>query len=158
MFQHWADGVALNWATAMQRPVLVKRLRSDARLPEPAKQGDVGFDLVAIDGGRVQPRSYASFSSGLAIAMPQGLWAMIVGRSSTWRTRGLITMMGIIDTGYTGELLSGVYNPSDAIIDVEPGARLKQVIFMPAIVPAWQEVVELPVTARGATGFGSTGA
>jgi len=152
------DG-AINPAIArtLYGDVLFTRL--DLRAPQPklAKAGDVGYDLPVLDGGEVPPHGYARFASGLAIACPPGVWAMIVGRSSTWRERGLISMMGIIDNGYTGELLSGVYNPSSSAVHVEAGARLKQVIFMPAITPAWIEVDQLPETERGPSGFGSSG-
>jgi dUTP pyrophosphatase len=156
-FEHWANGVVYNWGRAMERAVLVKRLDPRAKIPQPGKPGDVGFDLPVLDGGKVAPGGYRTFHSGLAIAMPSGIWAAIEGRSSTWRERNLITLRSIIDNGYTGELLSGVFNPTQVEIEVESGARLKQVIFYPMIVPPWQEVDELPHTARGATGFGSTG-
>lgn len=158
MEQHWAESQMSQWRQAMERPIQFIKLRPDAVTPKLAKPGDVGFDLVALDGGLVMPRSAAAFSSGIAMKLPPGLWAMITGRSSTWRNRGLISMQGIIDTEYTGELLSGVFNPSDEPIRVEPGARLKQVLIFPAITPPWVEVDELPLTERGASGFGSSDA
>lgn len=155
--QHWAEAFINHYTLAMERPILVKRLDPRAVIPELAKPGDVGFDLVCLDGGVVPAGGYASFHSGVAIKLPDHLWAMVVGRSSTWRSRGLIATQGIIDSGYTGELLSGVFNPRPAPIEVPPGARLKQVLIIPALRPIWLEVDELPETARGASGFGSTG-
>lgn len=158
MFMHWAGSVVASYRQAMEaEPVQVLKLRPDAVIPKLAKPGDVGFDLVCLDGGVVLPHSWAKFNSGLAIKLPDHLWAMITGRSSTWRARGLISAMGIIDSGYTGELLSGVFNPRDQPILIEAGARLKQVIIFPAITPPWVEVDQLPLTVRADSGFGSSG-
>jgi dUTP pyrophosphatase len=158
MEQHWAESQMDQWRQAMERPIQFVKLRPEAVTPKLAKPGDVGFDLVCLDGGFVPPHSYVSFHSGIAIKLPAGLWAMITGRSSTWRNRGLISMQGIIDTEYTGELLSGVFNPGDEPVFVEPDARLKQVLIFPALTPPWVEVDKLPETVRGTSGFGSSDA
>jgi dUTP pyrophosphatase len=40
---------------------------------------------------------------------------------------------------------------------VERGMRIAQAVLAPVTRGVWREVAELPVSARGAGGFGSTG-
>ncbi|HWT07968.1 MAG TPA: dUTP diphosphatase, partial [Roseomonas sp.] len=39
----------------------------------------------------------------------------------------------------------------------ERGMRIAQAVIAPVVRAAWREVAELPDTARGSGGFGSTG-
>lgn len=131
----------------------------DLPLPMPVKQGDVGYDLycseeVVIPAKNMMP---IDIPTGIRIKLPEGVWALIINRSSTPRKMGIEVVPGVIDNGYTGELFACCFNRTDEDIKVERGDRLAQFILMPAIVLPMEEVDELPATARGDTGFGSTG-
>ena len=65
--------------------------------------------------------------------------------------------MGVIDSDYTGEIRVGLVNLSDTAYTIQPGERIAQLVVMPVLLPAVEEVQALEETERGAGGFGSTG-
>lgn len=125
--------------------------------PMRAHDTDAGWDLTTIEGVYVKPGERELVRTGVSIAMPPGWWGRIVGRSSTWRTHGLQVTEGVIDAGYRGELLVGLFNPGKHMVSVSPGLRLAQLIFLPVPSVHWVERRELPTSERGANGFGSSG-
>jgi dUTP pyrophosphatase len=124
----------------------------------PALEGDVGYDLRAardaILPGSAKSPTYVP--TGVRIKAPEGVWTRIVARSSTIR-RGVLVAEGIIDNAYTGELLVACINLTGEDVHVKAGDRLAQLICCPVITPKLALVEELPETARGEKGFGSTG-
>lgn len=124
----------------------------------PVKPGDVGFDLMAhlkvsnvIKSGKMD-----NIKTGVSIKLPDGYWAEVKPRSSTFAKRGLIVMGGIIDSAYTGELSIFIYNPTNEDHQINNGDRLAQLIVYKRIVPNLRYVDELPITERADSGFGST--
>ena len=65
--------------------------------------------------------------------------------------------VGVIDSDYRGELKVGLTNLSDEPYTIQPGDRIAQLMVVPVGQAAVHELEELPPTARGAGGFGSTG-
>jgi dUTP pyrophosphatase len=129
-----------------------------AQPPYRAYPGDAGWDLATIEQVYVSPLSYADVRTGLAVAMPDGYYMRLVGRSSTFRKRGLLVVEGIIDAGFRGELFVCVYNPHPVDgVQVEAGERLMQGIVQPFYQPEWRKAKALPSSARGHAGFGSSG-
>jgi len=66
-------------------------------------------------------------------------------------------LAGVIDSDYRGEILCALVNHGREPFEIEPGARVAQLV-VEAIAtpePAWAE--DLEATERGAGGFGSTG-
>lgn len=135
----------------------VKRLHPDAILPEYSFPGDAGADLVLVEGGSLAPGEARDFAVGIAIEAPLGYWFLIHGRSSTLRKRGLFVNPGIIDNGYRGPLFVYVRNDTQQVVDIAPGDRLAQMLLLPYTQPIIEEVDELSESARGESGFGSTG-
>lgn len=129
-----------------------------AGISAPALEGDVGYDLraandVTLPGSVVGP---VYVPTGVRVKAPEGIWTRIVARSSTIR-RGIVVAEGVIDNAYTGELLVACFNLSGRDVEVRTGDRLAQIICCPVITPRIAIVEELPTTARGDKGFGSTG-
>ena len=66
---------------------------------------------------------------------------------------------GLIDPGYRGEVAVLLLNTDrERPFAVAPGDRIAQLVLAPVAAPAVVEVQDLTATARGAGGFGSTGA
>ena len=89
---------------------------------------------------------------------PQHFW--MVPRSSISKT-GLMMMnsVGVIDKTYRGDLIAALWNTTDAEVTVKKGQRLVQIVSRDmGTIGFFQQVAELPSTARGAGGFGSSGA
>ncbi len=146
----------------MDHIVQIKKLDSNARIPEYARVEDAGLDLSAcIDqpisltvGSRAQliPTGLAIFINSKEIA------ALIFPRSGAGH-RGLVlgNCVGVIDSGYQGEIMVSAWNRSDTVITILPGDRIAQLVFVPIVRAVWAETLEFTnVTDRGTGGFGST--
>ena len=62
-----------------------------------------------------------------------------------------------IDADYRGEIRVPLINLGRAPFVVRRGMRIAQLVVVPVVRVAWDEVAELPQTARGANGFGHSG-
>ena len=127
--------------------------------PERFHEGDAGFDLICAERAEVPAGQFRDLDCGLSIELPRDVWAMITGRSSTLRRRGLLVAQGIIDSGYRGPLFAGVWNMNGETVTIKKGERLAQLIPMPLVAAElrWERVGGLSETTRGEAGFGSTG-
>jgi dUTP pyrophosphatase len=137
-----------------------KRLDPDMPLPERAHPGDAGFDLRSAVDVEVGPGERAMVPTGLAVAIPEGHAGLVLPRSGLASRHGL-TMAnapGLIDAGYRGEIICAVVNlDREHTVKIGRGDRIAQlvVVAVPELVPT--VVGELPTSARGRGGFGSTG-
>ena len=61
------------------------------------------------------------------------------------------------DADYRGEIRVALINHGSEPFVVERGSRIAQILVKPVPRTVWQEVHELPVSARGEGGFGHTG-
>jgi dUTP pyrophosphatase len=151
----------------MKTTVLWKTLHEEASPPKNAYGNDAGWDLRVLHTTFVPLGKGVDVRTGVAIALPDGFFARIVGRSSALRKKGLLVIEGIIDPGFRGELFSYVFNPGveeQQQIHVDgpgiwltAGESVAQVIIQPIVRPEWVCVDELPESARGTSGFGSSG-
>ena len=121
---------------------------------------DSGFDL-SVPRNHVVPPNATSYKMPLGVAcipdVKQGYY--LYPRSSIVKTPlRLANSVGIIDCAYTGEIIAMVDNVSSEPFKVDAGTRLFQ-LCSPDLKPfeSITFVEELPVTERGANGFGSSG-
>jgi dUTP pyrophosphatase len=141
----------------------VKILRlphAPAQLPAYQTAGSAGMDLhLAGDDITLNPGARALLPTGFCVAIPHGFEAQVRMRSGTALRLGLFlpNAPGTIDSDYRGELKVLVMNGSDQPVTVRTGERFAQLVFAPVAVAVWHEVTELPDSARGSGGFGSTG-
>ena len=138
----------------------VTRLRDDAVLPDGAYPGDAGLDLVACETVELGPGERALVPTGIAVAIPDGHAGFVVPRSGLALHHGisLVNTPGIIDSGYRGELrVIAINTDHTASFVVEAGMRIAQLLVVPIAALSIVEEDELPETARGAAGFGSSG-
>ena len=147
--------------------VLWKRLRDNAVAPFRAHDGDAGWDLTActvslketannVDAGAMQIQSSKVFT-GIAVAIPQGYFGMLCARSSIHKKGiSLANGVGIIDSGYRGEIIANYYGDDYYHI----GDKCCQLVIVPAHPDEveFREVKDLPDSwdGRGDGGFGST--
>jgi len=124
-----------------------------------AKSGDCGLDLANASGKQILllPNAKELIPAGIQVKIPEGYCGLIIPRSSAFVKKGLTIITGLIDSGYTGPLYSVVWNSGLLSVTVDPWERLSQMMVFPVPQMEIESVQELPVTERGATGFGSTG-
>jgi dUTP pyrophosphatase len=139
--------------------VAVRRLRAEAVVPARAYDGDAGLDLAACEHVELAPGERAVVGTGLAVAIPDGYAGFVQPRSGLAARHGIsvVNAPGLIDAGYRGEVRVVLLNTDPAAtFVVEPGMRIAQLVVLPAPEVELAEVEELPVSERGARGFGSS--
>jgi dUTP pyrophosphatase len=145
----------------MGAKVQFRRLRSDAVLPRYMSEHAAGMDLAAaIDAAVVlAPGEWRGIGTGLAMALPAGFEGQVRPRSGL-AARHAVTVVnapGTIDRDFRGEVIVLLINLGREPFAVEPGMRIAQLVIAPVEQATVVEVDDLPATARGAGGFGSTG-
>lgn len=128
--------------------------------PSYAHPGDAGADLRSAVGLRLEPGERALVPTGVSIALPDGYAAFVVPRSGLAAKHGItiVNSPGTVDAGYRGEIKVSLLNTDrEAAYDVAVGDRIAQLIVMPVTRATFIPVAELPDSARGESGFGSTG-
>lgn len=128
-------------------------------LPQRSHQDDAAFDLFVSEETKIAVGAIVDVPCDVSIQLPEGVFGLILGRSSTSRTHQLLCHPGVIDTGYRGGLWVQVENVGQETFVAQPGMRLGQLIPLPnlagGMVPV--ETVALQGSDRGPAGFGSTG-
>jgi dUTP pyrophosphatase len=138
--------------------VKIKKLNPDATIPSYAKIGDAGMDLTAISVNYGPDGLYTEYGTGLALEIPSGHAGFIFPRSSASKTSQIqANCVGVIDSGYRGEIKIRLKDIGDQEFTYQVGDRVAQLIIMPVPDVKFEEVDELGVTDRGDGGFGSTG-
>jgi dUTP pyrophosphatase len=169
---------------SMKVNVRIKRLNEDAVIPQYAHEGDVCFDLVAVEDVIIEPGQTKKIPTGWAMQTPPDYWIDIRPRSGiSEKTKLRISNSpGTIDayTGEIGVLLdniaerkhrtdyvlktidggtkainSGYYDENTYII--RKGERVAQALVTLKYGSMFTVVDELHPTVRGANGFGSSG-
>ena len=129
-------------------------------IPSRAYTGDAGLDLAACERVELRPGERALVGTGLAVAIPDGYAGFVQPRSGLAARHGIsiVNTPGLVDAGYRGELKVTLLNTDmhESFI-VEPGMRIAQLVVLPIAAVEPVEVDELPASARGADGFGSSG-
>jgi dUTP pyrophosphatase len=141
----------------------IKRVRSSAmslELPPYMTEGAAGMDLYAdVDEAiEIAPLQRLLIPTGIAIALPVGFEAQIRPRSGLAIKHGmaLVNSPGTIDSDYRGEIQIIAINLGAEPIVIERGQRIAQMVVQRVVRVKWQEVRDLPVTARESGGFGHT--
>lgn len=138
--------------------IKVKRLLDTARLPEKAHAGDLGYDLFAAYGADIPAGETKLVATGIAIQFPDGFGGFIKDRSSMAMHRKLVTVAGVIDNGYVGEIGVLMVNNTDKEIFIQSGEKIAQLVLIPTVNFAVVEVESIVAAdKRGSGGFGSTG-
>jgi dUTP pyrophosphatase len=138
--------------------VKIKKVHSDAVIPQYAKESDAGLDLVATSIIS-NTTSQITYGLGIALEIPEGFVGLIFPRSSIRNTElTLSNSVGVVDSGYRGEL-QATFNKSNGLdsISYKVGERVCQIMIIPHPIIELNEVDELSESTRGTGGFGSTG-
>lgn len=138
--------------------VRIKKLHPDAVIPSYAKEGDAGLDLTTISLERTD--YYDEYGTGLVIEIPEGYVGLIFPRSSiSKKTQTLTNSVGVIDSGYRGEIKFRFKYLSQFDLDwnmYKIGEKIGQLMIIPYPKIELEEVKELSSSERGTGRFGST--
>lgn len=124
-----------------------------------AKPGDAGADLKSTEDYDIPPGGRQLVKTGVKIAMPDGFVGLVHPRSGLAAKNGITVLNspGTVDAGYRGEIMVTLLNTSDEPFEVRRGDRIAQLLFQKVDRAEFISVSELPESARGDGGFGSSG-
>ena len=149
----------------MKIKILDERVRAWG-LPAYQTAKSAGLDLYACVKSpmTIYPQAPAELiPTGIAVDMDEPMvCGMIYPRSGLGHKKGLVlgNGTGVIDADYQGEIFVSAWNrnPDGDGIEVKPGDRIAQLVFLPVIQPSFREVADFDQKSRrGSGGFGSTG-
>jgi dUTP pyrophosphatase len=129
-------------------------------MPGYAHPGDAGADLVTARDVTLAPGQRRTVPTGLALALPEGYAGFVHPRSGLAARHGLtvVNAPGTVDSGYRGEILVTLLNTdAERPVRLRRGDRIAQLVVQPVARAVFAECAELPGSARGDGGFGSTG-
>ena len=137
----------------------IKRLDKGIPMPEYANPGDAGFDLRATEDVAINPRETVMVGTGIAVEIPEGHVGLVFPRSGLASKKGvsLANCVGVVDSGYRGEVKLPLRNAGRDAVCVSRGVRCAQMVVVPYAACELMESDELADTERGAGGFGSSG-
>lgn len=123
-----------------------------AQLPRHAHGADAAMDLYSLEAVSVRPGQTVRVRTGVAIkdpGLPVGVAGEIRSRSGL-ASHGVVVLGGLIDPGYTGELVVILHNLGRKTWTANAGTRVAQFLTFPAYTGRNE-------TSRGTGGLGSTG-
>lgn len=136
--------------------VKFKKLHPQAQMPIKAHNSDAGFDLTATS--RVNWYDIKVYGTGLAIDIPNGYVGLLFQRSSVYKQDLILAnCVGVLDSGYQGEIIFKFREVSTNPQVYEIGDRIGQLVILKLPEVELIEVDNFEESERGEGGFGSTG-
>lgn len=135
-------------------------LEEGAQMPTYAHESDAAADMYAMEDVTLPPHFLGTpIKTGVHIQLPEGWAAFILPRSSIGAKTPLrlSNSMGVIDSGYRGEIRALYDNIGDEPYEIHKGDRIAQMLVMPSYRFQPKIVESLEDSDRGEGGFGSTG-
>ncbi len=136
----------------------IQLISPNGKVPSQKHSSDIGYDISASDDVTLKSNEVTLVNTGIAINLPQQCAGFVLPRSglSTKHKITLINSPGLIDPGYTGELLVPLMNHGDKDYDIKDGDRIAQLVLVNTHGVDFKIVDSLPETDRSSGGFGST--
>lgn len=133
-------------------------LQPDAIKPTYATHGSVGFDLYAISHTVIPAKTWRSVPTGVRFQIPHGFEMQIRSRSGlAFKGITVMNQPGTVDSDFRGEVLIILHNNTTRPWSISRGDRIAQAVISPVEIVEFEVVTKLDSTARGESGFGSTG-
>lgn len=121
--------------------------------PFRAHYNDAGADIYNTQKITVNPHTTVKIPLGFGLNLPDGFMACIYPRSGL-TTKGIISHIPPIDSGYTGEIHAIITNTTNEPYIINKDDRIGQIVILPIILC---DFVEDLGNERGDNGFGSSG-
>lgn len=135
----------------------VQLLNDKATCPQIATKGSAGYDLYTPTAGVILGGERRKIDLGIKIELPERHYGQIYGRSGLAIKHGIVTLGGVIDQDYRGELSVLLLNTGTEPFHYEVGDRVAQLVIPQIFTKAPVLVDTLQDTDRSVKGFGSTG-
>ncbi len=173
-YRYFTDGTPGDWSIGAlgateRKPVVYIKPMHGGKIPEKKSAGAAAWDCYARMDTLVFNGKTYEIPLGFALAMPEGVFATLIPRSSMGLKTDLIMAngQGLIDSDYRGEVCA-IYRAINlerdfrsylADSDIHRGAKIAQIHFNQPVklVVVYEFPDEVRDTERGESGFGSTG-
>ena len=125
--------------------------------PERAHFDDAGVDLKTSEDIELPPKELKVVRTGVKVEIPFGYVGLLKDRSGL-ASKGLMSLGGVIDSGYRGEIKALLINTSNETMTFKRGDRVIQLIVARIDTTVYyHKGVPDDETERGENGFGSSG-
>ena len=127
-------------------------INDDAIIPTRASKGSAGLDLYSSIDANIEVGSINKINTGICISLPENSCGSIRDKSSL-AVKGLLTLGGVIDSDYTGEIIvimTSLIEP----IKIKKGQKIGQLTVSSIIYPEIKNVKYFKKTERNNKGFG----
>ncbi len=139
--------------------IKIKILNEFGKIPNKSHEGDIGYDLYSDGDYSIAPNKVVLVHLGISIQLPENVGGFVLPRSGL-ASKHLIAPInspGLIDPGYTGELMVPLMNYSEEPYTVIKHERVAQLVAITTGSISFKEVSDLDESDRSSGGFGSTG-
>ena len=127
-------------------------MNDDAIIPTRASKGSTGLDLYSSIDVNIDTNSIKKINTGICVSLPKNSYGSIRDKSSL-ATKGLLTLGGVIDNDYTGEIIvimTSLIEP----IKIKRGQKIAQLIVSNISYPERKKAKYLKDTERNNKRFG----
>ena len=127
-------------------------MNDDAIIPTRASKRSAGLDLCSSIDICIEVGSIKKINTGIRVSLPENTYGSIRDKSSLG-AKGLLTLGGVIDNDYAGEIIiimTSLIEP----IKIKQGQKIAQLIVSNIIYPKIKLVKFLKSTERNDKGFG----
>ena len=127
-------------------------INNDAIIPSRASKRSAGLDLNSSIDVNIDTNSIKKISTGICISLPENSCGSIRDKSSL-AAKGLLTLGGVIDNDYAGEIIvimTSLIEP----IKIKNGQKIAQLVVSNIMYPEIKLVKYLKDTERNNKGFG----
>ena len=133
-------------------------LEDGVHMPFYAHEGDAGLDLRVKRDVVLQPGESKLVGTGVRVAIPSGFVGLQFPRSGLG-SKGITlrNAVGVIDSGYRGEIKAALWNTTGETVEIMAGDRVCQLVVVPYARCELVLANGFEPTERGEDGYGSTG-
>ena len=127
-------------------------MNDNAIIPTRASKRSAGLDLYSSIDVNIEVGSINKINTGICISLPENSYGSIRDKSSL-AAKGLLTLGGVIDNDYTGEIIvimTSLIEP----IKIKKGQKIAQLIVSNILYPEIKRGKHLKKTERNDKGFG----
>ena len=131
----------------------IKLLNFGGLKPERAHYNDAGADVFSLEDYVINPGDTLKVPLGIGLEIPDGYVGFIFPKSGL-SSKGLVSELAPIDSGYRGEIHAIIHNQTDKKIIINKKQKIGQLVILPVVLAEFTEKLN---NFRGTGAFGSTG-
>ena len=127
-------------------------MNNNAIIPTRASKRSAGIDLYSSVDVCIEVGSIKKINTGICVSLPENSYGSIRDKSSS-AAKGLLTLGGVIDNDYTGEIIIVMTSLIEPI-KIKQGQKIAQLIVSNILYPEIKLVKFLKSSERNDKGFG----